>query len=207
MFTKIRRRHVIATALALVGGYSALITAEAPREQELPASELREAIPAPAVLLSPPPTGASHSLLSDLSARLSELEAQLTAPAKAVPAHAEAPQPEQASGPEPALAEWMLAAIRGEEWDRDHTQKVEAELSATLERSPELHAQELECGKRFCRALLIDRRGDDVELQPLFGAPPFDGEGFTTLGQGGKAEVYFTRAGQSLDALRKEAQL
>jgi hypothetical protein len=79
--------------------------------------------------------------------------------------------------------------------------------SATLERAPELQAQELECGKRFCRALLVDRRGVTVELQPLFGAAPFDGEGFTALGQGGQAEVYFTRAGQSLDALRKEASM
>lgn len=208
MFNKIHKRHVIATALALVGCYSALITSESPREPEpLPLS--LETHPAAAMPATPPPSAASSSngVLSDLSARLADLEAQLTVPAKTSPAQPEAPQPENAGGPEPALAEWMLAAIRGEEWDRDHTQKVEAELSTTLERAPELHAQELECGKRFCRALLVDRRGQDVELQPLFGAPPFDGEGFTTLGQGGKAEIYFMRSGHSLDALRKEARL
>ena len=204
---KITKRHVSVTALALLGCYGALLSSEPEGEPEQPerqveasnAAEPARALPAPIV------AAPSNTMLSELSARLGDLEAQLGSQAQAA-----ADAPREAApppGPEPALADWMLAAIRGDEWDREHTGKVEAELSATLERTPELHAQELECGKRFCRALLIDRRGADVELQPLFGAPPFDGEGFTTLGQGGKAEIYFTRAGQSLDALRKEAQL
>jgi hypothetical protein len=154
-----------------------------------------------------PAAAVSNSVLSDLSARLGDLETQLSGQAQAEPRAGKQVEAAPAPGPEPALADWMLAAIRGDEWDREHTHKVEAELSATLERTPLLHAQELECGKRFCRALLVDRRGADVELQPLFGAPPFDGEGFTTVGQGGTAEIYFTRAGQSLDALRQEAHL
>lgn len=203
MFTKISKRHVSATAVAFVACYSALLGSEpepqSPEPQEAGPSEPATA-PAPAVPL--PAATVSNHVLSDLSVRLGDLEQAQPEPRAAQQAEA-APAP----GPEPALADWMLAAIRGEEWDREHTHKVEAELSATLERTPELHAQELECGKRFCRALLVDRRGADVELQPLFGAPPFDGEGFTTIGQGGKAEIYFTRAGQSLDALRQEAHL
>lgn len=201
MFTKISKRHVSATALALVACYSALLGSE----PELPSLEPQQAsAPAP-VAVAPIPAATSNSVLSDLSARLGDLETQLSVQAEPhAPEQAEAAP---APGPEPALADWMLAAIRGDEWDREHTHKVEAELSATLERTPLLHAQELECGKRFCRALLVDRRGADVELQPLFGAPPFDGEGFTTIGAGGSAEIYFTRAGQSLDALRQEAHL
>jgi hypothetical protein len=211
MFTKINKRHLTATALALVCCYGALLTSEPTSEPELVAAVSPDVGPVAAPTAAPQPSAAaSHSGLSDLSARLADLEAQLPVAATAEPALADKQRAEEVvsgSGPEPALAEWMLAAIRGEEWDREHTHKVEAELSETLERIPELHAQELECGKRFCRALLVDRRGDDVQLQPLFGAPPFDGEGFTTLGHGGQAEIYFTRAGESLDALRKEARL
>lgn len=209
MFIKLTKRHVCATALALIGCYGALLSSGPVREPELPAAEPEEARPAAAPPAIPPPpiAATSHSVPSGSSARLGELEAQLSAPSKAEPNTTETATAAPAVGPEPALADWMLAAIRGEEWDRDRTHRVEAALSATLERAPELHAQELECGRRFCRALLIDRRGTDVELQPLFGAPPFDGEGFTTEGQGGKAEIYFTRAGQSLDALRREAHL
>jgi len=202
---KLTKHHLLVTALALLGCYGALLSSQPPlpapdSDPQLPAAT--PALPAPA--LTTPSAAASNAVLSDLRARLGDLEAQLGEQPEPAP---EPPEAAPAGGPEPALASWMLAAIRGEEWDRDHTQKVEAELSATLEHTPELHAQELECGKRFCRALLVDRRGADLSLQPLFGAPPFDGEGFTTIGQGGRAEIYFTRAGQSLDALRQEAAL
>jgi len=208
MFTKISKRHISATALALVACYSALIGSDPPRAPELLSLELQEAKPsAPVPVAQLPAAAASNHVLSDLSARLGDLEAQLSAQTQAEPRANKQAEAAPVPGPEPALADWMLAAIRGEEWDREHTHKVEAELSATLERTPELHAHELECGKRFCRALLVDRRGAQVELQPLFGAPPFDGEGFTTIGQGGKAEIYFTRSGQTLDALRQEAHL
>lgn len=205
MFTKITKRHVLVTALTLVCCYGALLSTGPSSETEPAAPEPAASPAAPAPVQ--PSAAPSNSVLSALSARLSDLEPQPPAPTKPELEARAVREPVQEAGPEPAFAAWMLAAIRGEEWDRDHTREVEAELSATLERAPDLHAQELECGKRFCRALLVDRRGGEVELQALLGAPPFDGEGFSTLGQAGQAEIYFTRSGQSLDALRMEAQL
>lgn len=200
MKTRLRKGHVAATALALVAGYGALLS-DLVRAPEPPAPE-------PPLSAAPTAAQPSAALSHNVLARSAAPAAPL--PERIEPAADDLSPPEAAppaEGPEPALARWMLAAIRGEEWDREHTHDVEAELSATLARAPELHAQELECGKRFCRALLVDRRGAAVQLQALFGAPPFDGEGFTTLGEGGQAEIYFTRAGQSLDALRQEASL
>jgi hypothetical protein len=42
-------------------------------------------------------------------------------------------------------------------------------------------------------------------LRPLFGAPPFDGDGYTLPNPDGSAEIYFMRVGESLQALREEA--
>lgn len=211
MLSTSTKRHAATTVLALVGCYGALLSSDAPSGSELPLPALEHAdtafaAPAVTAVASAAP---SHAVVSPLSARLSELEAHT--PPSAAPAttltDTQPPAADSQTGSEPALADWMRAAIRGEEWDRARTQTVEAELNASLDRLPELHAEELECGKRFCRALLFDRRGEPVQLRPLFGAPPFDGEGFTTLGQHGQAEVFFTRAGQSLDSLRQEASL
>jgi hypothetical protein len=99
----------------------------------------------------------------------------------------------------------MLDAIRGKEWDRKRTETVEALLATALERAPTLHARELECGSRFCRAVFADQSGITPELRPLFGAPPFDGDGYTLPNPDGSAEIYFMRVGESLQALREEA--
>jgi hypothetical protein len=103
------------------------------------------------------------------------------------------------------MAEWMLHAIRSEEWDRQRTEQVEEELAVAMARTPRLALDDVECGRRFCSATVSAKAADAAALNTLWGLPPFDGEGFTRSAGAGKVAVFFARRGESLDQLKKEA--
>lgn len=214
------KRLLAATGCALTVSYAALLGSGRPAADRRPDAATSDATNQAAgpsftasfagvhsVRASPRPTAPSAAG-AESHARTA---AALPAPPAVAGADDDGADGAPTAAPEPStvhpLAQWMIAAIRSDEWDGARTAAVERELATSLERLPNLRAEQLECGKRFCRAIVVDETGNAPQLQALLGAPPFDGEGFTTPSESGSMQIFFTRSGQSLDALRQEARL
>jgi DNA-binding transcriptional MerR regulator len=107
------------------------------------------------------------------------------------------------------LSDWMIHAINENEWDKETTRQVTGELEKALDSSmPNVRAEEVNCGNRFCQVTLVDDEGGSVPpLHELMGTPPFIKDLMTTPDPEDKSrlEVLFTREGVSLAELKNEA--
>jgi hypothetical protein len=105
------------------------------------------------------------------------------------------------------LGGWMSQVIK-KEWDRQLTGQVTDQIEKILESSlPDVRAEQVACGNRFCQATFVNDEGGSVSVRNIMGTPPFMFEVFTVPNPDGRLEVYFTREGVSLPELRKEASL
>jgi hypothetical protein len=102
------------------------------------------------------------------------------------------------------LGLWMDDALR-RQWDRDGSNQARAQVEKGLAQVPGANLEELDCSKRFCRALFAQDNGERPVRGQLIGLLPFTNEGFTVDDPDGRVAIYFTRSGESLDELRKEA--
>ena len=114
-------------------------------------------------------------------------------------------KPTRSSFAQAALGDWMADTLRSTEWDPQATHAVEQQVTASLAALPNTHANEVECGRRFCRATFFRDDGERPALGSLMGAPPFTSEGFMLNEPDGRIAMYFTRAGESIENLRAEA--
>jgi hypothetical protein len=105
---------------------------------------------------------------------------------------------------EAQFGRWLDEKVAQEGPDPEWTPRARQEAQQTVKAFPHLALDGLQCTRRFCRAEFLQKQGDS--LADLFGAPPFDGEGFTLPDEqtGGKVKLYFTRAGESLSQMREE---
>lgn len=103
------------------------------------------------------------------------------------------------------FAQWMEDSLASDARDQGVTDAVNAEAVVTLAQVPEVQMAELECSPRFCRAMLVGEEGNEPPVKKLFKLPPFATSGFSMPDEEGKVALYFTRPGEELDVLRKEA--
>ena len=62
-----------------------------------------------------------------------------------------------------------------------------------LVKSPEVNLNDIQCGKRFCRATFRPEQRNKEAVTELFGKPPFMEKGFTVEDTDGKVALYFVR--------------
>lgn len=151
-----------------------------------------------------------------LKGKLAELEARLGAIEAAgeeavvdvdteAEAHTELDPATQGPLAESELGHWMDAAIATEAWNSEWTRESQERLESRLEEMENVELQGVECIDSFCRATLFRTDGETPAVGPLLGGPPLTGEGFTLSHPDGRVDIYYARAGQSLEALRDQA--
>ena len=80
--------------------------------------------------------------------------------------------------------------------DRDVTNQAIEQTAQSLSRLPGTYLEDMQCGERFCRATFGNEKGEQPDIQNLFGDPPFVNEGFTVNEANGRVSLYFTRLGE-----------
>ncbi len=103
------------------------------------------------------------------------------------------------------LGEWMSQALNTDHWDADLTSAALHQAESTVAQMVGLQLDGIQCGERFCLALLSSSDGGTPDVGRLFGYPPFLNEGFTIERPDDSVELYFMQPGQSLAALRDAA--
>jgi hypothetical protein len=105
------------------------------------------------------------------------------------------------------LGQWMDATMTAQSRDRVYTSEVKEQFKVSLTYAPGVKLEDVDCGSRFCRATFTQPDGAPPTLRQVIGASPFMTEGFTLGDADGRMAIYFVRAGETLDALRKEASV
>lgn len=107
---------------------------------------------------------------------------------------------------ESELSHWMDDTLILEEPDQESTRATAKLAEESLEKVPGVQLNDMQCTDGFCRATFASEDGESPAIGDLFGEPPFESEGFTVNQPDGRVVLYFTRAGESLDELRIEAE-
>jgi hypothetical protein len=104
------------------------------------------------------------------------------------------------------IGHWMDETLRAGFFDREATELAREQAVKSIAKLPGLGLEDIQCGRDFCRATFTQENGEPPEIEGLFGEPPFETEGFAVNEADGRVALYFTRPGESLEALRGEAQ-
>jgi len=107
---------------------------------------------------------------------------------------------------ETELSHWMDDTLTLEEPDKESTRATAKLAEESLAKVPGVYLDDMQCTDGFCRATFANEEGESPEIGDLFGEPLFESEGFTVNQPDGRVVLYFTRAGESLDNLRIEAE-
>lgn len=148
--------------------------------------------------------------MTALNNRISEIESKVHALGAAQQLERKTRDATRATASTPKLSDvdfgnWMDMALETAGRDSERTNQAQSLIQASLDRIQGIELKELSCGSRFGRALLVAEDGNPPEIRELFGAAPFDGEGFTIENANGSITVYFAPPGVTLRELRDEA--
>ncbi|MGH8581897.1 MAG: hypothetical protein ACREWG_03735 [Gammaproteobacteria bacterium] len=160
-----------------------------------------------------------NKILADVDTRLRSVETaagkqttktlvtdRLGEPTDTVEPNSGTRKPESGKVSETDLAHWMDETLRVGDVDRDVTKLAVEQAATSLPKVPGTYLEDLQCGKRFCRAIFGNEKGEQPAIRSLFGEPPFANEGFTLNEPDGRVSLYFTRPGESLEEFRSEAR-
>lgn len=89
---------------------------------------------------------------------------------------------------------------------QDSTELATEQVLKSLEKTPDVILEAMQCGDSFCRATFAQENGEHPAIDELFGGPPFEGESFTLQDADGRVTLYFTLSGGSLEEFRSEAR-